>query len=355
MFLFSFIIPLVLIVWAIVKLFSHRERKHPTKDKVWYLRLAFSKDDAVSQWLLLLGFLFLGIALQAFNKNFNEAIPPLFLLLFVAIVALVASYYWRLLYTLVFSLLALVGWWLAKAVEWANVADIRLAGVFTGFVFIVLLFYLLARWHEKDIKFKRFSLVYLILGLLPFIILVVYMPTKSGIYNLWALLAGSSIFSSWQLVVSLAFLAAAIIGLLFYLLNRNLISMYEAVAVVVALLLFLFITLFLHEQDLFYRGGLYLSNAGIILAVIFNVWSLSQLVGLILLGYLRREVALINFGAAVIFIFIIVKYFDWFFSFMDKSLFFVGAGILMFVLGWFMEKGRRAMLDNLKADKNIKI
>jgi len=365
MLIFSFIIPLAilgLIVWGLVKFFSHRKRKHPSKDKAWYLRLAFSKDDAVSQWLLLLGFLFFGIALQAFNKNFNEVIPPLLLLLFVAIVALVATYYWRLLYTLVFSLFALVAWWLAKAVEWANIADIRPAGVFTGFVFIVLLFYLLARWHEKDIKFKRFSLVYLILGLLPFIGLVIYMSTKFGIYFLQELLVGSSIFSSWQLVASLALLAAVIIGLLFYLLNRKLISVYEAAAVIVALLLFLVITLFLPEQNLFYRGSMYsfraarsLSSAGVVLAVIFNVWSFLQLVGLILLGYLRREVALINSGAAVIFIFIIVKYFDWFFSFMDKSLFFVGAGILMFVLGWFMEKGRRAMLDNLRASKNIKI
>jgi len=45
---------------------------------------------------------------------------------------------------------------------------------------------------------------------------------------------------------------------------------------------------------------------------------------------------------------IFVKYFDWFFTFLDKSVFFISAGVLLFVVGWLMEKGRRYMLAEIE-------
>jgi len=71
------------------------------------------------------------------------------------------------------------------------------------------------------------------------------------------------------------------------------------------------------------------------------------------LGYLKRENWLINLGAFFIFILIFVKYFDWFFAFLDKSIFFISAGILLFVVGWFMEKGRRYLLSTIKKERGV--
>ena len=69
------------------------------------------------------------------------------------------------------------------------------------------------------------------------------------------------------------------------------------------------------------------------------------------MGYVKKEKWLINLGAAFLFMLIIVKYFDWFFTFLDKSIFFIGAGILLFIVGWLMEKGRRNILQNISTPK----
>ena len=74
--------------------------------------------------------------------------------------------------------------------------------------------------------------------------------------------------------------------------------------------------------------------------------------GVIFVGYGRKEKWLINLGIFFLFIFILVKYFDWFFDFLDKSVFFIGAGVLLFAVGWFMGKGRRYMLSEMKNKNN---
>ena len=93
-----------------------------------------------------------------------------------------------------------------------------------------------------------------------------------------------------------------------------------------------------------------LSGLGIFWAIIFNIILFLEIIGILFLGYFNKKHLFINISLAFTFIFIFVKYFDWFFTFLDKSIFFIGAGILLFVVGWFMEKGRRYMLRNIKSD-----
>ena len=77
----------------------------------------------------------------------------------------------------------------------------------------------------------------------------------------------------------------------------------------------------------------------------------SEIVGIIFLGYFNNKNFFINLGIVFMSILIFVKYFDWFFAFLDKSIFFIGAGTLLFVVGWFMEKGRRYMLSAIKKEE----
>lgn len=136
-------------------------------------------------------------------------------------------------------------------------------------------------------------------------------------------------------------------------------SVFEILAVVLLAIIFIVIAL-LPEQQLFIRQGMTiyygtsfsgneLSASGILWAIIFNLAIFFELLGLIFSGYLRREKWLINLGVFFLFILILVKYFDWFFTFLDKSVFFIGAGILLFAVGWFMERGRRYMISNIKS------
>ena len=134
-------------------------------------------------------------------------------------------------------------------------------------------------------------------------------------------------------------------------------SPYEFLAVLLLTLLF-GVSALLPQQSMFlqagssynfYSGGQELSSNGVLWAIIFNFAVFFELLGLIFSGYLRRETWLINLSAFFLFLLIIVKYFDWFFTFLDKSIFFISAGILLFVVGWFMERGRRYMISNIKA------
>ena len=50
-----------------------------------------------------------------------------------------------------------------------------------------------------------------------------------------------------------------------------------------------------------------------------------------------------------------VDRFDWFFTFFDKSIFFISAGIILFIVGWFMEKGRKYMLSITKEEHDNKV
>lgn len=147
---------------------------------------------------------------------------------------------------------------------------------------------------------------------------------------------------------------ASLICVTIYSAIQKLLSPFELLAVFTLACLF-GITALLPEQTMFVRGsyGLFssrgeLSDTGVLWALIYNFAIFFELIGLIFSGYMRRDTRFINFGASFLFLLIIVKYFDWFFTFLNKSIFFIGAGILLFVVGWFMERSRRYMISNIQ-------
>jgi hypothetical protein len=88
------------------------------------------------------------------------------------------------------------------------------------------------------------------------------------------------------------------------------------------------------------------------LRLAFNLLYALQVVGVIILGYLRRNRAYINLGLVFFVLEVIARYFDFFWKLMPRSLFFIGGGLLLMVGGIVLEKKRRAVLAsfNLEAD-----
>lgn len=349
--------PIIIIGLIVFFIVRRRKKAHPLQDKEWYLRFALSKEDAVSQLFLLLSFFFLGITLLAFNRDLGDPFSWRVILFITSIIGLFSAYYFKIIYTLIFSLVGLASWWGAQAAEWLQGKDIKTSAILAGLAFIALLFYALGHLHEKEIKFKRFAFVYLVLGIIAITGALFFFSTKPGIGALGNMTKGASLFGSWQITLSLLIFIASIAGVTLYSASRRLISPFELIAVFVFTALFGLIAL-LPEQNMFIQsgsryssyGGGELSVSGVFWALIFNLAVFLELLGLIFSGYLRKESWLINLGAFFLFLLIIVKYFDWFFTFLDKSIFFIGAGILLFVVGWFMEKGRRYMLTEIKSE-----
>jgi hypothetical protein len=329
-----------------------RKKGHPSQDKEWYFRFALSKEDAVSQLFLLLSFFFLGVTLLSFNRDLGDPFSWRIILFITSVIGLVSTYSFKTIYTLVFSLIGFTGWWVAQATEWLQSKDIKTSAIFAGLTLIALLFYVLGHLHEKEIKFKRFALVFLVLGIIVITGVLFFFSTKSGLDVLGSMTEGKPIFGSWQITLSLFIFMASIVGVTLYSVGKRLILHFELIAVFVFTALFGLIAL-LPEQNMFVHGiysGSELSGKGVFWSLIFNLAIFLELFGLIFSGYLRKEVWFINLGAFFLFLLIIVKYFDWFFTFLDKSIFFIGAGILLFIVGWFMEKGRRYILKGVKSE-----
>lgn len=142
-------------------------------------------------------------------------------------------------------------------------------------------------------------------------------------------------------------------SILIYTLRKNLIFKFEIITIICLVILALIIS-FLPEQKIFIYENSYetiplgfyaqsntLTIYGILWAIFFNLLVIIELAGIILLGYLKDDRIFINLGIFLIPIFIITKYFDWFFNFLDKSTFFITVGILILILSWPIRKFKR--------------
>lgn len=345
--------PILLIV---IFYFVRRKTKNPSQNKDQYLQLALSREDAISQWFFLLSVLFFGVTLLAFNRDFGNPYSWQTILLVTCIVGLVIAYYFKAVSALIFSLISSMAWWIAQAVLWGK--EIKTASILLGAILIALLFYTLGRAHEKQLQSKRFSIVYLLLGMMFVTGALFIFSTKPGLSVLENMIKGDTFFSSMEMALSLFLLFIALLATTFYLASKNALHPGEVIAVLLLTSLFS-ITAFLPEQSMFIKKAIdsayystnQLSSNGVLLAVIFNVVLFFELLGIIFLGYIRREEWFVNIGTFFLFLLIIVKYFDWFFTFLDKSIFFIGAGILLFAVGWFMEKGRRYVISEMHSEQ----
>lgn len=82
--------------------------------------------------------------------------------------------------------------------------------------------------------------------------------------------------------------------------------------------------------------------------LVSNVLLLLAIAGFAYVGIMRlRSAAIVNI-AIVFFVFdVIARYFDMFYSTMNRSMFFVGGGVLLMLAGTLAERGRRKLVENI--------
>jgi uncharacterized membrane protein len=85
--------------------------------------------------------------------------------------------------------------------------------------------------------------------------------------------------------------------------------------------------------------------------LVSNILLLLAIAGFAYVGMTRlRSAAIVNI-AIVFFVFdVIARYFDMFYSTMNRSMFFVGGGMLLMLAGTLAERGRRKLVENIDAD-----
>ncbi len=348
------IIPLLILLFiiAVASMVMKKRILNYEKDLITF----FSREDFLSQLFFLLSIFFFAVFLFALNKDFNSPLSSQAILMITSIIGILIAYYYKLIFTLNFSLIGISCWWMIQGVAWAKDKNTNIAVLFLGIVLIFIIFYLLGAIHKKHLNFKRAGLVYKMFGIFSITILLFIASSKSGLEFVNTITQGELFFHSWQLLAAILVIIILFLICLIFSLRNKFIS-YAEVFVISVLAITPLIISFLPEQMIFLSNASYYSNSaeltaiGILWALIFNILAFFELLGIIFLGYKEHDAHLINLAVFFFFIFIVIKYFDWFFSFMDKSAFFIGAGILLFVVGWFMEKGRKYVLAEMEKEK----
>ena len=85
--------------------------------------------------------------------------------------------------------------------------------------------------------------------------------------------------------------------------------------------------------------------------VINALFALSAL-GLMVSGYLQGREGRVNLALALIALFVISRYFEYSTTLFDRSLVFVGAGVILLAGGFALERGRRRMLASMRATED---
>lgn len=81
--------------------------------------------------------------------------------------------------------------------------------------------------------------------------------------------------------------------------------------------------------------------------IAFNLILFLAVIGTVAAGYRSRAAGWINLGLLVFAVDVVTRYFDLFWSLLDRSAFFIGAGLLLLVAGGLLERGRRRLLAGL--------
>lgn len=362
-YLLGLLVFLVVVVWIIIKVILHFTRGGQ-KQKVigaknWYLQTSLSREDAVSQMFFLLALGFLGVTLFTFNRNLGQPFEWQTILFVSVVVGLVAAYYYKLIYSLAVSVLGLIIWWIVQANSWIADKNIQTSAVFSTFVLLSLLLVALGTLHEAWPKFKRAATTFEVLGILLVAGVLFTLSSNGGLDFFESMLRGQPFYGVWQMSISLLAIFAVLGTAVIYGLYKRLIYVQEAVTIALYAIVFVVVAFLpqtpMREAYNYYMGygsgsGVgSLTGAGAFWAMAFNVMTLIGLLSVMLAGNLRRETWQINLGAILLFIYVFVKYFDWFYSFLDKSVFFIGAGILFFVVGFFMERSRKHIIQKITA------
>jgi MFS family permease len=96
-------------------------------------------------------------------------------------------------------------------------------------------------------------------------------------------------------------------------------------------------------------GAIYAGGSGTLWSIVFNVLFAAVALGAIYAGYVSDEPWLVNVGVLLVAIDLVARYFDVFWSALPRSVGLIGAGVLVLVLAWALERQRKRLLERMAA------
>lgn len=356
-------VPIALVVYVVRALRRTRHIDGADRAAHWYLWPFSSSADGVGQLLLVLGIALAGIAVELTLRHFGVGSRPSYVLLATTLVAVALGWWQRAPLLVMSSVLAGFSWWGFSAARWAEATSSpRLVPVGVGVIAIALIAIAVARILERRSENRRLGFFAWLPGAFTLFGVLFALSSQDGISALGSKAATSPFTHSWKLAAGLGILLIVTALLLALAARLKATSLAETSALSVVFAVALTVAAWpphrtvrsSGEYDLFgTASSAQLSAAGMLWATVFNVLLLLLLLGLVFLGYQRREDWLVTFGALLLFVFVLFKYFDWLFSLLDRSVAFIGAGLLFLGVGWLMERGRRSVLAAMEAGNEL--
>jgi hypothetical protein len=351
--LFSISIPILLIL-GLVHIVRHRHTQATSR----HLLIFLSFKDFISQFMMVGGLALAGVLALSFEYYFPDTTRfYLYLLATLAATAFLLGYATRAIHLVIVAILATIGWWLALFYG-NNVQQFQELPMVVGVAIIGAISTLVGLQILSRPAFRRFSTVFLVIGCTILISLLFLFSLRSGLYTLHDLTRGTSFYKSWQITSSLAGMILVYLFTLYLTIHRLRLSLPEWAAILIPPCLLISLIglsptshLFILPQGtntVYYHDDPHYTFLALTLSTLFNLVVLGELLAALWSGYYRQVKSLVNVGVGGLFIFVIVKYVDWFYAFLDPSVFFLIIGILFFALGWFMEKTRRHMIARMQ-------
>jgi uncharacterized membrane protein len=120
----------------------------------------------------------------------------------------------------------------------------------------------------------------------------------------------------------------------------------------VFLMVFSVLLMLFHEKTLVVAQYERYESTVNVLTIASNIIFAFGIIGIVVLGYMRRYTAYINIGLLFFVLDVIARYFDFFWKLLPRSIFFIIGGIMLLLGGVILEKKRRKILAsfNLKEE-----
>ena len=349
------------IVWGIVaavRAFRRRGEEHdPWAGEHWYMRPAMSGDDLLSQLFAALAGILLATALLVLARQLGWSWFSLRTAMLLGAVLSFAAAYWLRGPLLVviggIGAYAWVGMWLFK---WGPTGTVGAVAAVSGMALLAACFWALGRLHELSDRTKRFGFFYWVLGLIGLVATLFWSSSQFSLSAASTTAAAPWLLGTWRPALGLGTLAvvcAVLLGLWVWRAPKAWPEVAGLALVAVAFFAYAAvppIPATLTAGDIFAGTSPKLTAIGLGWALGMNALLLAALLGLVALGYARREDWLVTLGAVLLFGFVLFKYFDWLFTFLDRSLAFVVAGLLLLGVGVLMERGRHYVIKAMEAD-----
>ncbi len=274
---------------------------------------------------------------------------------FVMMLVLFGAAYWvRGRLVAFFAILNLITWWCTAIIgPEASVSLVAVHG-FIGLAILTLVaLIVVGAAHRMVAKYRHFGSVFIGPALTLLLIFLTVISSSNVIMELWGNYGNrASILTSWSITFTYFLLITIVTGLLFVLsrVRRALSStelLWLAVLGVFSLIVGTagFSAVEGDSVGQFMRtGSTAFTTSGIVWAFVLNIVAFATMIWVAVVGYERHDRWRVTTAAIAIIIWVLARYFDWIFTYLDKSVGFVTLGVVLLAVGYGLERGRKKII-----------